>query len=56
MKKTKLNPNDATMRNINALKKRVATLESMEKVQRLINDKVAARLKTIEDYLNRWGQ
>jgi len=52
-KKRRSNPNDATFRNITALKKRVAKLESAARVQSLINDTVKARLKNIEDYLNR---
>jgi len=52
-RKQRSNPNDATMRNIKALKKRVAKLESAARVQSLINDTVKARLKNIEDYLNR---
>jgi hypothetical protein len=52
-RKRRSNPNDATFRNINALKKKVTALESKARVQSLINDTVKARLKIIEDYLNR---
>ena len=51
MKKKKRNPNDATMRNITALKKRVAKLESKARVQSLINDKVALFMEKISQYL-----
>lgn len=51
--KKKRNPNDATMRNITALKKRVAKLESLARVQTLINDQIELCLRMIMDYLRR---
>ena len=51
--KKKRNPNDATFKNINALKKRVAKLESLARAQSVINDGVELYLRMIKDYLSR---